>query len=85
MPPMNTMSPNLTHPTPSAGRSLAALAGWLFLTFSASATAVFIADNGWYAGLAKPTWNPPGRVFGPAWKITYSLREIAFRQGCQLK
>ena len=85
MPVMNTISPDLAHPTPSAGRSLTALAGWLLLTFSASATAVFVSAGGWYAGLAKPTWNPPGRVFGPAWTISYSLRKMAFRQGCQLK
>ena len=85
MPLMNAISPDLAHPTPSAGRSLAALVGWLLLTYSASATAVFVSTGDWYAALAKPTWNPPGRVFGPAWKITYSLREIAFRQGCQLK
>ena len=67
------------------GRSWLGLVGWLALVFCASATAVFIADNGWHAGLAKPTWNPPGRVFGPAWTISYSLRKMAFRQGCQLK
>ncbi len=82
---MNVQQSDLALPSPSAGRSLAALAGWLLLTYSASATAVFVSTGGWYAGLAKPTWNPPGRVFGPAWTITYSLREIAFRQGCQLK
>ena len=57
---MNIPSADLAHPRPSAGRSLAALAGWLLLTFSASATAVFVSTGGWYAGLAKPAWNPPG-------------------------
>lgn len=67
---MNTLSSDHLRPTPSAGRSLAALAGWLFLTYSASATAVFVSTGGRYAGLAKPAWNPPGWIFGPAWKIT---------------
>ena len=82
MPHMNTPSSDLTYPTPPANRSLAALAGWLLLTFSASATAGFVSTGGWYAGLAKPAWNPPGRVFGPVWSISYSLRENIFRQGC---
>ena len=79
---MNAIPSDLAHAKPSPIRSLAALAGWLLLTFSASATAVFIADNGWYAALAKPAWNPPGWLFGPTLTISYSLREIAFRQGC---
>ena len=80
--PMNALPSGPAHLKPSTGRSLTALAGWLLLTFSASATAVFVSTGVWYATLAKPTWNPPGWIFGPAWPISYSLREIAFRQGC---
>ena len=85
MPPMNALPSALAHPRPSAGRSLAALAGWLLLTYSASATAVFVSTGGWYAGLAKPTWNPPNRLLGPARSISYSLRKNVFRHGRQLK
>ena len=77
MPLMNTSPSDLAHPTPSAGRSLAALAGWLLLTFSASATAVFVSTGDWYAELAKPTWNPPGWLFGPAWTVLYTMMAIA--------
>ena len=30
-------------------------------------------NSNWYAGLDKPRWQPPGRVFGPAWSTLYAL------------
>ena len=77
MPPMNVLPPDPYHPKPSTGRSLAALAGWLLLTYSASTTAVFVSTSGWYAGLAKPTWNPPGWIFGPVWTVLYALMAVS--------
>lgn len=86
--PMNTMSPDPAHPATSTGWSLAALVGWLLLTYSASATAataVFVTTGGRYAGLIKPAWNPPSWVFGPAWTVLYAMMAFAawrvWRQG----
>ena len=77
---MNAFQPDIgdhPHPVSSTGRSLAALAGWLLLTFSASATAVFVSTCDWYAGLAKPAWNPPGSIFGPVWTVLYAMMAVA--------
>ena len=39
----------------------------------ATATSV----NSWYLALAKPSWNPPSQVFGPAWTLLFGLMAVA--------
>ena len=31
----------------------------------------------WYQEIAKPTWNPPDRVFGPVWTVLYAMMGLS--------
>lgn len=32
----------------------------------------------WYSQIIKPTWSPPGWIFGPVWSVLYILIAISF-------
>jgi len=54
-----------------------ALAGFIVVTFCAPLFGVSAMPGTWYAGLVKPTWNPPAWLFGPAWTLLYTLMAVA--------
>lgn len=77
-------SKDLKHPLsidqpapPSVARQALALAGWLALCGAAGGTAAFIAVDGWYDGIQKPSWNPPAWLFGPVWTVLYGMMAVA--------
>lgn len=61
----------------SSLRSWVGLAGWLAVTFLAAAAASRFGAGPWYDRLAKPSWTPPGAVFGPVWGVLYTLMATA--------
>ena len=64
-------------PAPSRGRLILSLVGWLALCFAAAALGGFFMPGEWYAQLQKPSWNPPGWIFGPAWTALYTSMAVA--------
>lgn len=70
----------LPHSDLGRWRSAAALIGFLIASavvcaLGGAATASSVGN--WYASLAKPTWTPPGWVFGPAWTTLYTAMSVA--------
>src|SRR3954454_23733322 len=50
------------------------LIGFLVLTVGSGITIGFLTAPGeWYAGLAKPSFNPPNWLFAPVWTVLYVL------------
>ena len=58
------------------------LAGFLMVTLGVTAIgglATSRSVGSWYPMLIKPTWNPPGWVFGPVWTALYAMMAVAAR------
>lgn len=62
-----------------------ALVAWLAVTFSAAVLGGLFMPDEWFASLQKPSWNPPGWIFGPVWTALYTMMAVAawlvWRQG----
>jgi len=72
----------------SKGRQALGLVVALAVTFAAAGIgSVFTSQSvdTWYQEIAKPSWTPPGWLFGPVWTALYTLMAVAawlvWRQG----
>jgi benzodiazapine receptor len=55
------------------------LVGWLLLTFAAAVIGALASGNAgfFYGQLTRPSWAPPGWLFGPVWTTLYVLMGIS--------
>jgi tryptophan-rich sensory protein len=61
----------------SRSKNVLALIGWLLLCFLPALLGAVFTPGEWYAGLNKPAWNPPNRIFGPVWSALYAMMAVA--------
>ncbi len=63
----------------SQTRQALGLLGWLLLAFSAAAVGGFASASAgeFYGALVRPSWAPPGWLFGPVWSVLYLLMGIS--------
>lgn len=74
---MPPISLPVTLPARTSLNSALGLAGFVVLCFSAAAFGSQFMPGEWFAGLKKPSWNPPNWIFGPVWSALYTMMALA--------
>lgn len=73
---MSTASHTQSIERPLSGK-IGGLAVWLLLSFIVASFGALFQTGEWYLTIAKPSWTPPGWIFGPVWTLLYIAMAVA--------
>ena len=65
---------------PSLLQQCVGLAVFVLICFAAAGLGGLVTASNipnWYAGITKPTWNPPNWIFGPVWSCLYLMMAVS--------
>ena len=65
------------HPIGASVASWPALIALIAICQLAGLTGALVTDADFYRALARPSWAPPGWVFGPVWITLYTMMGVA--------
>ena len=65
--------------TTTSRRIAPAAAGWSAAVAAVAVLGGLATDTSseWYEGLERPSWQPPGALFGPVWTVLYVLLAVS--------
>ncbi len=63
----------------SIPKQVLGLVAWLAVTFAAAAVGAVASAQSreFYGQLERPSWAPPGWIFGPVWTLLYTMMAVA--------
>lgn len=67
----------MNSPRARQGAALIGFVGAAFIAGAIGSWATFPNVRDWFPLLQKPSWNPPGWLFGPVWTTLYVLMGVA--------
>ena len=74
---MSPSNNNVGNFTPNRATQILHLVLSIAVCFAAAGIGAQFLPGEWYAGLNKPSWNPPNRIFGPVWSVLYLMMAVS--------